>query len=267
MPKKILLLRADELRHRALSYTIQNSGHEVYEIIQKRVSRSEVVDDDLIKLHFQMRQEVERNFFSDLIKTKSDKNLKTITCSDVNSHESIQFAKKLDIDLVITFGCSILKKPWLKLFKNKILGIHLGLSPYYRGHGTNFFPFVNNELGAVGYTLMNLNEGVDTGDIFHQSYAHMYSDDNIHTVGTRLIYYLLNDIVKIINLEKFNLSSAVTQPHVIDFKLYRKLDFNRINLEVALSNIKNGSIKSFSENIEEKRKRFPLIRAIDLDVT
>jgi hypothetical protein len=162
-----------------------------------------------------------------------------------------------------------LKDSWLEFFQKRILGIHLGISPYYRGSGTNFFPFVNNELGAVGYTLMNLNEGIDTGDIIHQSYANMIHGDSIHTIGTRLMRKMFSDIVKITHLEnlEFEFDSAVRQPYVEDYKIYRKQDFTSINLELALKNISNQSIINFLENIDVERNKFPLVREINLNAT
>ena len=41
---------------------------------------------------------------------------------------------------------------------NKILNLHLGISPYYKGSGTNYFPLVNNEPQYVGATFMFLDK-------------------------------------------------------------------------------------------------------------
>jgi methionyl-tRNA formyltransferase len=61
------------------------------------------------------------------------------------------------------------------------------LSPYYRGSGTNFFPFVNNEPEYVGATFMYIDEGIDTGEIIHQIRPTIFLGDTIHHVGNRLI--------------------------------------------------------------------------------
>jgi hypothetical protein len=47
-------------------------------------------------------------------------------------------------DLIISYGCSIIKRPLIEYFDKKFINIHLGLSPYYKEGGTNFWPFVNN---------------------------------------------------------------------------------------------------------------------------
>ena len=269
MNRKILLIRANELRHKALSAVIKNSGHQVFEVIEERIQENKVAMTSEVDAHFQSRRQVELDFFSDLVDRTNVKNSEEIQCLDINGDDAVKYAKNLEVDLVITFGCSILKTPWLEIFNKRIIGIHLGLSPYYRGSGTNFFPFVNNELGAVGYTLMSLNEGVDTGDIIHQSYADMIYGDSIHTVGTRLMRKMFSDIAKITHLENLEVEfdSAVKQPYVRDSKIYRKRDFDTANLELALSNIYNRSVVNFLENIDRERSRFPLVREINLNAT
>ena len=269
MNRKILLVRKNELRHKALSAVLNNGGHDVYEVIETKIQHNEVAVNSVVEAHFQSRRQVELDFFFDLVQQSNLKKTKQIKCSDINTNDIIEHAKSLEVDLVITFGCSILKDPWLEFFQNRILGIHLGISPYYRGSGTNFFPFVNNDLGAVGYTLMNLNKGIDTGDIIHQSYASMIHEDSIHTIGTRLMRKMFSDILKITLFKslKFEFDLAVKQPYIEDCKIYRKRDFNSINLELALKNISNQSIISFLENIDSERNKFPLIREINLDAT
>jgi hypothetical protein len=62
-------------------------------------------------------------------------------------------------------------------------------------------------------------------------------------------------------------AAAVKQPKDKNFKVYRKQDFNELNLALAVKNLNNDSIKRFLENIEVERSKFPLIREINLDAT
>ena len=48
-------------------------------------------------------------------------------------------------DVVLVFGTGILREALLSAFPGRLINIHLGLSPYYRGAGTNFWPLVNGE--------------------------------------------------------------------------------------------------------------------------
>ena len=62
--------------------------------------------------------------------------------------------KTKSYNYVVSFGCSIIGDDLLKINRAKFINIHLGLSPYYLGSGTNFWPFVNNELQFLGATIM-----------------------------------------------------------------------------------------------------------------
>ena len=75
----------------------------------------------------------------------------------------------------------------LKKYKKKFLNIHLGLSPYYKGSATNFWPFVNNELQFVGVSFLGIDDGIDTGPIIHQIRPDFKIGDSIHDVGNKLI--------------------------------------------------------------------------------
>lgn len=254
---KVLLLRSDSTRHRYFASFLKSAGFEISEIVEVN-KRNQPRLTESISRHFEARKQIEIDFFTDLIKTdKSNKNL--LQVGDINEPASILFAEKYGQDLIITFGCGILGSNWLEKYPNQIMGIHLGLSPYYKGAGTNFFPFVNNELGAVGYTLMNLDKGIDTGAIIHQSYANFVQGDNIHTVGTRLMRSMFADVVNILHMQ-INLSDSIKQPFVLNQKIYKKSDFTHEALEKALRNIRLGCVDYYLSNIQSERKKFPLIK-------
>lgn len=163
----------------------------------------------------------------------------------------------MDFDIVITFGVSILSPPLINHVGRKILGIHLGLSPYYRGSGTNFFPFVNSEVAAVGYTLMHLDEGIDTGPIIHQGRAPVILGDSIHSIGNRNIQYMFTDIAKILESKlDWNFSSHKNK---LPSKLYKRKDFTLESLKIAYKKIDSGLISRYIKNQNSELERFPII--------
>jgi methionyl-tRNA formyltransferase len=256
---KVLLLRSDSLRHRYLKSFLILQGFEIVEIIEV-TKRAKLRNHPSITRHFEARNQTEIDYFSDLVnidKTKTKK-LKVVNINDL---KAVNFAAENNPDLIITFGCGILGSKWLSQFSNQIMGIHLGLSPYYKGSGTNFFPFVNNELGAIGYTLMNLDKGIDTGAIIHQAYADFFHGDNIHTVGARLMRKMFLDITRLISLQ-IQLSDSIIQPSDRKEKIYKRSDFTFEALDMALTNIRSGSVDYFLRNIQSERNKFPIIRQL-----
>lgn len=256
---RVLIIRADNIRHRALATRLKQLQFDVASIVQHIPNRESQLSKQQVA-HFKARGQFEFDYFRYLETSRQSSQRILLETSDINSGESLNLASKFEPAFVITFGCSILNEKWIGKFSDQILGIHLGLSPYYRGQGTNFFPFVNDELGAVGYTLMNLDQGVDTGHIVHQKYADFVQGDSIHSVGSRLIQSMFEDIGIILKTES-SLGKSTKQSRIETSKVYRGLDFTEEALERALINIRNGMIDAFIENQELGRKNFPILKA------
>ena len=122
----------------------------------------------LQKKHFLDRAKYEKEFF--LINTL--RALKNLLCTiyvergAINKDSSIiKKILKINPKYVISYGCGIIESQVIAKFKNKFLNVHLGLSPYYRGSGSNYWPLVNNEPECVGATFMKIDGGIDTGPI------------------------------------------------------------------------------------------------------
>jgi methionyl-tRNA formyltransferase len=255
---KVLLLRADNLRHRALASILQSSGFLSAEVIEAKSTSSTVNPSKLISQHFKAREQSEEDFFGCYSKFVSKFPSLKINDDELNSSPVIEFVKHQEFDIAITFGVSILKGDLIQGLRNKVLGIHLGLSPYYRGSGTNFFPFVNSELGAIGYTLMHLNLGIDKGPIVHQGRAPIVLGDSIHTIGNRNIRQMFGDILRLIN-ENVDLETSGHQVFS-NGKLYKKKDFTEEILRQALENIASGLIPQHLTEGKRVQEQFSLIQ-------
>ena len=140
------------------------------------------------------------------------------------------------------------------------MNIHLGLSPYYRGSGTNFWPFVENKLSLIGTTFMHIDEGIDTGDIIHQIRAKVEYGDSIHSIGNRLIIDSVSMCVKIIN----NYSRLKKHPHPIldSGKLFKNKDFTEEAIKLAYDSL-DIKIKNYIENKSLLDQKFPIINAFE----
>ncbi len=138
------------------------------------------------------------------------------------------------------------------------MNIHLGLSPYYRGAGTNFWPIVNDEFSFIGTTYMHIDEGVDTGEIIHQIRARIYPFDNIHSIGNRLIRDSIKVCSKLIkNYDKVN--SVITKKSTYsEERVYKKKDFSEESIKLANHNLYQR-IKEYLANKESIDQNFPLI--------
>lgn len=121
----------------------------------------------------------------------------------VNSDESISKLTEIapDCIVVVAFG-QILKKEVLKLPKYGCLNIHASILPKYRGAAPINWAIINGEKDT-GVTIMEMDEGLDTGDILKVKTIPIDEDDDSNTVhdklavlGSKLIIETLDDIEK-----------------------------------------------------------------------
>ena len=143
-------------------------------------------------------------------------------------------------------------------FEGRILNVHLGLSPYYRGSGTNFWALVNGEPEYVGATFMHMDAGVDTGLIIHQIRARVYPGDSPHQVGNRLIADMAATYITVIrNFDRLELPSQPPAPQTV--RCYRKRDFTPASVKALYRNFDGGVIGDYLSQKKDRDRRVPLV--------
>ena len=105
---------------------------------------------------------------------------------DINDISVSNFIKNSEVEIVAVFGTSLIKESILNSNK-KLINIHLGLSPYYKGMACTFWPFFNNEPEFTGVTVFLLNVNIDDGPIIHQSLVDFEIGDTIHDGSLKVI--------------------------------------------------------------------------------
>ena len=267
--KKVVLLTGTELRHEFFRKYLAN--HDDINILSsfcesKKGNLSELVQknknaNNLRSLHLLEREVIENDFFGVFCYHIDDKsNPIFIEKGDINSSINVQKIIKHNPEIIISYGCSIINSELLNIFEGRFINIHLGLSPYYRGSGTNFWPFVNNELQFIGTTFMHIDSGIDTGEIIHQIRAKISINDNIHKIGNRLIKDSFTECVKLIRcfdeIKTVQTNSIKQAPK----RYYRKKDFTEASLKVAYLNLSKGSIKNYLDKKSTIDNQFPILK-------
>lgn len=260
--KKIIILTSSELRHKFLGYYFCNQKKIklLYVVHEKAKELTENVNfkkSKLFKQHIKQRKNSEIKFFK---KYKRKYKSIYINRGDVNHDRLIDKILKDNPDYIITFGCSILKTNFLKNFKNKTINIHLGLSPYYRGSGTNFFPFVFKELQFLGSTIMKISKKIDAGEIISQVRPKIYKSDKIHDIGNRVILITTKTLKKIILANKI-MSHKKQFKSKFKSRYFKRKDFTKEVLKIALNNIKLGVISNYLKNEKKLTAKYPIVKA------
>lgn len=262
--KKIVIFTSSEVRHIYFRIFLSNcDGIQVLKTFSEegRVLEKTFKEKDLRLNHFNERTLIEKEFFSTFIKNNKDLS-NNFNCDTgyISSKECESQVKLLEPDLIVVYGSSILKGNLIDLFKNKILNVHLGLSPYYRGSGTNYFPFVNNEAEYAGATFMFLDKGIDTGKVIHQIRSRIKVGDSFHVIGNRLIKDMVNIYSQlIINFEKIDKSLPDLSEKNKKRYSYKRNDFTVKSLKELKKQLSNQMIESYLSNREDRDNKVPLI--------
>ncbi|MGH9346749.1 MAG: formyl transferase [Vicinamibacterales bacterium] len=142
-------------------------------------------DEAVIARHFEAREASEEACFAGHARLHA--RAWRLAPGGCNDPAAIEAMRRAAPDAVLVFGTGLLKQPLIDTFPGRILNMHLGLSPYYRGAGTNFWPLVNGEPEYCGATIHFLDIGVDTGPIIAHVRPDIRSGDGPHDIGNKTI--------------------------------------------------------------------------------
>jgi methionyl-tRNA formyltransferase len=210
--------------------------------------------------HLISRETSEKDFFGVFCDGVVDKsNPIFIEKGEINDVKHVQNIINMNPEIIISYGCSIIKSELLNFFKQRFINIHLGLSPYYRGSGTNFWPFFNSELQFIGTTFMYIDEGIDTGEIIHQIRASIDLNDNIHQIGNRLIKNSIIECCKLIDCFKKIQPQKQIKIYKKNERYYKQKDFTEDSLLKVYDNLKKGVIEYYIKRKNKIDNKYPII--------
>ena len=210
---------------------------------------NETHNDKVLSDHFNLLKKEHKTFFGDLQWPKNI-NLLEIDRGGINSKLVEKKIINSNVDGIAVFGPGILKKNIYSICEGKVINAHQGMSPFYRGSATNFWPFVNKEIQFVGVTMHYIDKGIDTGEIICHGQPEIDIDDNMHTIGCKVILQTAKLFVKIFNMIETGIRPFGFQQWSKG-RLYQRKDFNSKAVTEAYVNIKNGLI---AEYLNKKNK-------------
>ena len=252
--KRIILLTGDEDRHayvrlRLASDRRFNVVASYCEGAEKSLGARVAADADAFwieRAHVAARSQCESDFFAEGIAHIPDRsNRIPIPKGSVNDPGVVAEIEAAQPDLLLCYGASLIRSTLLEKFSGRFLNVHLGLSPWYRGSGTNVWPLINGEPWLVGATYMHIDHGIDTGRIIHQIRAELQLGDSPHSIGNRLIRKL-TEVYADIAAEFDNLTEE-PQPDA-EGRLYKMKDFDANACEALYAQFEKGMIRSALES-------------------
>lgn len=146
--------------------------------------------------HFQERDEAEYRYFGN--QSYPDTNILEVLPENLESDKAVMFVKAYDPDIVLIFGCGMIRGELAKVLPEMTINLHLGLSPRYRGAATLFWPFYFLEPQWAGCTFHKIVHEPDAGDILHQCRPVLRRGDGIHDVACKAVVHAAGEMRRLL---------------------------------------------------------------------
>jgi hypothetical protein len=262
---RAILLTSTFLRHVFVANVVARScelagvWQEEKTFVPERYAR-EGTDEDVIRRHFAARDRSEEHYFgeSSRLRLESGGRAHRVAAGECSSAAEVAAMQALAPDVVLVFGTGILREPFLAAFAGRIINIHLGLSPYYRGAGTNFWPLVNREPEYVGATIHYLDAGIDTGPILAHARPVVARGDGPHDIGNKTIVAAADALMRAAAAHGAGVARAV--PQWQGGRLYQRKDFSADAVRTLYANFETGMIEEY---LAARGRRDAAIRLVE----
>jgi hypothetical protein len=263
MPK-LILLTSNHLRHRYIAHCLAEAFDLrgiVNEAKDSQVERPVMEKTELEVLHnrhFSDRLASEKSWFGRFDHFPEATPLLEIPAGEINSVECQYWIEQLEPDYIVLFGSSIIKPPLLNTYPGKIINLHLGLSPYYRGAATNFFALYNNQPECVGATIHLAIAQVDAGAILYQIRPDLEGNEGLNDIGNKVIEKAGRVLPMVISLYHGGKLQPQKQKSTIG-QVFKNTDYSPLMVATIEANLEQGMLKEYLLSSESRNAQFPII--------
>tara|TARA_Y100000589_G_scaffold98220_1_gene92902 strand:- start:12063 stop:12875 length:813 start_codon:yes stop_codon:yes gene_type:complete len=249
----IIFFTGNSPRHIALCNKVSKltSKNLIISEVKEDYSILEEANSSEVRSHFKERLITEISYFEEYGSNFESDSIALKYGQSSSLHIENQI-KKFNPDCAIISGSSVLKKNIIDALGNiPKINLHLGITPYFRGSGCNFWPLYFKKPEYIGATLLDLDLGIDEGAIIHQFNEFFNLNDNIHSIGNRVIKKSIGIICEIVKgLKQKKLFKLYPQIYLSNTKTFKNKDFNQSSLQKYKNNLEKGLL-----NISEERYR------------
>ncbi|HEY9480318.1 MAG TPA: formyl transferase [Gemmatimonadaceae bacterium] len=262
---RIVLLTGNERRHRyaaaSLARAVDLAGVISETKISPRAAAAGLPEAErlVIDRHLRERDEVEGRLLGDAAFPARPR--MSVDRGAINDPSVATWLERLEPDLLVLFGTSIVAEPLLSRYAQRVVNVHLGLSPYYRGSGTNFWPLVRREPECVGATIHLAAPKVDAGAILAQVRPHAEPSDRAHELGTRTIIQAFGVLPALLELYARNELEPREQPPVPG-ELFRRADFCATAVQRLWHQLDTGMVPEYLRNRARRCAAYPIVEAL-----
>jgi folate-dependent phosphoribosylglycinamide formyltransferase PurN len=265
-PLRVVALVGDQLRHRWYATLLADDPRiELRGVLSERQPPqprgATDAEDELVADHFARRRRAEERHLG-TARDWAELGTPTLPVGrgETNTERVAEWVQTVAPEVLLLYGCGIVRAPLLDLYHRRAVNIHLGLSPYYRGHATNFWPLVNGEPECVGATVHVATLDVDAGEILRQARPEMAPDDDSHDVGCKALVAGADRLLAA--LPAYVSGDLVPVAQRPGGRVYRHADFDAAP-GTAIAELRRrfaeGMIPAYLERKPERDARFPIV--------
>ena len=265
----VTLITGDHPRHLYFADQLINTKSHINWIIQKRErfipDSNDIINNNLrnlFQIHFKKREEAEFKFFgkqSGEVAKKKISNIYNIEKSDLGNGKLKNILLKINTELLLTYGCDILPDDVLEIPKIYKWNVHAGLSPWYKGSATHFWPTYLLEPEFTGLTLHELSNKIDGGNIIHQSAAKLNINDGIHENACRAVKEFSEKLPNLLKEKIFSNLKLIGIPQKTTGRIWTEKMWNPLTLKLIYE-LYEDKVNKFC--IENKKLALPNLKSI-----
>lgn len=259
---RILLLTSDQRRHLFAAGRLAEATDLVGIISEAKspavsAAPGDPDDREVIRQHFREREAAERLLLG-APDAFPDVPVLRLASGEVNHKAPYRWVKERDPEILVLYGTSIIKPPLLSDYSGRMVNIHLGLSPYYRGSATNFWPLVHRQPECVGATLHLAVAKVDAGPILAQVRPPAEVGDRAHELGTKTLIRALEVLPSL--LAGYLAGTIAPTPQDLSRgRVFRNRDFHAAAVRRMWEHFATGMMAEYLGADDERRRRFPIV--------
>jgi hypothetical protein len=211
----------------------------------------------VVRDHFEERVRQERSFFghdAEFVADGPGCAARRIRPGELNSPETLDFLASQKADTVVVFGTNLIKPPLLGRWPGRMINMHLGLSPYYRGTATNFYPLLNLEPEYVGVTIHLIDAGIDSGPILRHARPRLSPDDMPHVIGCKTILAGIEAVLAVLEcLDRERRVEGTPQWEVPNARLYLRKNYHQRQVVELYRKVAQGDLARAIDRANQSR--------------
>jgi folate-dependent phosphoribosylglycinamide formyltransferase PurN len=259
---KLVLFSGTHARHLYVNRRVLSYFDEVMVIVMQREdvlptppSGITKEDRDLFIRHFENRKDAESLAYGELDAAEVFAGFQTIFVQPdkLNTEEMAKEIVHFKPDFAFIFGSNLILDPVIDILPKYKINLHLGLSPWYRGGATLYWPFYFLQPQFCGVTFHQITKEPDAGEIIHQSVPKLNYGDKIHDVAAKCVLQAADEVEELIKFWKLNREFKGRKQWTTG-RNWRVIDFHPSQLRVIYDLFNDEVVDRYLDGDLEQRK-------------